>query len=222
MDQITCKCPHCKAEFNTQPEWIGKNTNCPSCGQLFMIQEQASKEESPSIPNKVGHKHSKLSYLAVGMGILLLFCICVITILFVPHHTKNWAVPNDLSAESVSLQSIKKILPPAYEAEIKDIDGGYLLLKVGKVKIAIQDKQTMTQNALRFISSVKYSDIDKALASVNKFNQNMNFLKAAVHTDVGVIVFDYYLFYSGGLSEKNLIKTIDYFALMIISWELDI
>lgn len=220
MTQITCKCPHCKAQFNAQPEWIGKNTNCPACGQLFMIQDQPSEESQSSIPDKKGHKRSKLSYIAIGMGILLLFCICAITILFVPHHIKNWAVPNDLSADSVSLQSIKKILPPTYEAEI--IDGDYLLLKVGKVKIAIQDKQTMTQNALRFISSAKYSDIDKAMASVNKFNQNMNFLKAAVHTDVGVIVFDYYLFYSGGLSEKNLIKTIDYFALMVTSWELDI
>lgn len=43
MAQITAQCPHCKQQFNAQADWIGQQTNCPNCGNNFVISEQGSE-----------------------------------------------------------------------------------------------------------------------------------------------------------------------------------
>lgn len=37
MSNITTQCPFCKQKFNVGSEWAGQNTQCPTCGKMFVI-----------------------------------------------------------------------------------------------------------------------------------------------------------------------------------------
>ena len=47
MAEFEMKCPHCQTALQVGDEWIGMETECPSCKQKFVIQERKKVQPEP-------------------------------------------------------------------------------------------------------------------------------------------------------------------------------
>src|SRR5574344_1108480 len=82
MAAFIAVCPHCGQKANASEEWIGQQTQCPNCKQIFGIQrnkKQTACATTAKVPlaNDIsisGYRSRKFEIVAWALFFLLIYC----------------------------------------------------------------------------------------------------------------------------------------------------